>query len=207
MVVDDHPIVREGVRSLLSNYSDLEVVGEAGSGASAVERAPRLNPDVVLLDISMPGTTGVDVIRQLYQAAPETKVLMLTSFDDDEYVTAALRAEAHGYVLKNVSDETLVSAIRAVCRGERVLSPKVMERVMQHYVDRPSESAQFEAQFAHDERRILRMVADGASNASIASEMFMSETTVKRKLQEIFEKMNVHSRAHAAAEAVRRGLV
>ena len=207
MVVDDHPIVREGVRSLLSNYSDLDVIGEADNGAKTLERAPILNPDVILLDIHLPGTTGLDILPQLRKVVPDTKVLMLTSFDDDEYVTAALRAEAHGYVLKNVSDETLVSAIRSVYRGERVLSPKVMDRVMRHYVDQPPETSDLESLFNSDERQILGSLASGASNAKIATEMFISETTVKRKLQEIFEKMGVHSRTHAAAEAVRRRLI
>lgn len=205
MVVDDHPLVRQGVRSLLSNYADFEVVGEADSGASALERVGDLAPDVILLDIRMPGETGVEVLRRLRHAAPEAKVLMLTSFDDDEYVTGALRAEAHGYVLKSVSDETLAHAVRTVYRGERVLSPQVMDRVIRHYVDEPPEVTL--AGPTADERRILRLLADGASNADIAADLYLSETTVKRKLQEIFEKLGVHSRAQAAAEAVRRGLI
>jgi DNA-binding NarL/FixJ family response regulator len=205
MVVDDHPIVRQGVRSLLSNYADFQVVGEADNGASALERIAAIAPDVVLLDIRMPGETGIDIIRRLRQAMPEAKVLMLTSFDDDEYVAGALRAGAHAYVLKNVSDETLASAIRAVYYGERVLSPPVMDRVIRHYVgDVPEIGA---GEWTEGERRILRLLAGGASNAEIASELYLSETTIKRKLQELFEKLDVHSRAQAAAEAVRRKLI
>ena len=205
MVVDDHPVVRQGVRSLLSNYADFEVVGEADSGSSALERVSDLAPDVILLDIRMPGETGVEVVRRLRRAAPEAKVLMLTSFDDEEYVTGALRADAHGYVLKSVSDETLASAIRAVYRGERVLSPQVMDQVIQRYVDK--ERGAVPGELTEEERRLLRLLADGASNAKIAADLYLSETTVKRKLQEIFEKLDVHSRAQAAAEAVRRGLI
>ncbi len=205
MVIDDHPVVRQGVRSLLSNYADFEVVGEADSGSSALERIGDLAPDVILLDIRMPGETGVEVVWRLRRAVPEARVLMLTSFDDEEYVAGALRAEAHGYVLKSVSDETLASAIRAVYRGERVLSPHVMDRVIQRYVDK--ERGVVPAELSEEERRILRLLANGASNAKIAADLYLSETTVKRKLQEIFEKLDVHSRAQAAAEAVRRGLI
>jgi DNA-binding NarL/FixJ family response regulator len=205
MVVDDHPIVRQGVRSLLSNYADFEVVGEAGSGLAALQKVNDLAPHVILLDIRMPGETGIDLLKQLRQAAPQAKVLMLTSFDDSEYVTGALRAGAHGYVLKNISDETLVSAIRAVHFGERVLGPQVMEQMIQRFTEGTSEPPA--VNLTEDERRILRLLADGAGNAQIAAELYMSETTVKRKLQEIFEKLSVHSRAQAAALAVRRGLI
>jgi len=205
MVVDDHVIVRQGVRSLLSNYADFEVVGEAETGSGALEQAKQLAADVILLDIRMPGETGIDVIQRLRQTAPGAKVLMLSSFDDEEYVTGALRAGAHGYVLKNASDEMLASAIRAVHHGERVLSPPVMDRVIRHYVDETPQAA--ETAPNEEDRSILRRLADGSSNAEIAADLYMSETTVKRKLQEIFEKLNVHSRTQAAAEAVRRGLI
>ena len=205
MVVDDHPIVRQGVRSLLSNYADLEIVGEADSGLNALQKAGDLAPNVILLDIRMPGESGIDLVKLLRQTLPQTKILMLTSFDDREYVAGALRAGAHGYVLKSVSDETLVSAIRAVYFGERVLSPQVMDQVIQHFTDETPEPAT--AGMTEEERRILRLLANGGSNAQIAAELYMSEATVKRKLQEMFEKLEVHSRTQAAAEAVRRGLI
>jgi DNA-binding NarL/FixJ family response regulator len=207
MVVDDHPIVRQGVRSLLSNYGDLQLVGEAADAASALELAGRVTPDVILLDIRMPGITGVEAARQLGRQQPGVKILMLTSFDDDEYVAGALQAGAHGYVLKSASDETLVSAVRAVHRGERVLGPTVMDRVVHQFTEYTRDRAQRETGLSADERRILRLLAAGASNPKIAAELYLSETTVKRKLQEIFEKLNVTTRAQAAAEAVRRGLV
>ena len=205
MVIDDHPIVRQGVRSLLSNYADFEVVGEAENGAAALPQVIALAPNVILLDIRMPGETGTEIVKQLRRTAPEIKVLMLTSFDDSEYVTGALRAGAHGYVLKSVSDETLVSAIRAVYFGERVLSPQVLDQMIQHYSDKPDESTT--VSLTEEERTILRLLAEGANNAKIATDLYMSETTVKRKLQDIFEKLGVHSRAQAAAEAVRHGLI
>jgi DNA-binding NarL/FixJ family response regulator len=205
LVVDDHPIVRQGVRSLLSNYANLEIVGEADNGLTALRYAADLMPNVILLDIRMPGETGIDLVKRLRQTAPAAKVLMLTSFDDREYVTGALRAGAHGYVLKSISDETLVNAIRAVYFGERVLSPQVLDQMIQHFATGTSESTIVD--LTEDERGIMRLLADGASNARIASDLYMSETTVKRKLQEVFEKLAVHSRAQAAAEVVRRHLI
>ncbi len=205
MVVDDHPLVRQGVRSLLSNYSDLEIVGEADNSLVALRCAAELMPDVILLDIRMPGETGIDLIARMRLTASAAKVLMLTSFDDREYVTGALRAGAHGYVLKSISDETLVNAIRAVHFGERVLSPQVLDQVIQHFTTDTVKPEIIE--LTEDERGIMRLLADGASNARIASDLYMSETTVKRKLQEVFEKLSVHSRTQAAAEAVRRHLI
>ncbi len=205
MVVDDHPIVRQGVRSLLSNYADFEIVGDADSGLTALRQAADLMPNVILLDIRMPGETGIDLVKRLRQTAPDAKVLMMTSFDDREYVTGALRAGAHGYVLKSISDETLVNAIRAVYFGEHVLSPQVLEQMIQHFTTDTLEPRIVD--LTEDERSIMRLLADGASNAKIASDLYMSETTVKRKLQEVFEKLAVHSRAQAAAEVVRRHLI
>ncbi|MDW8325302.1 MAG: response regulator transcription factor [Anaerolineales bacterium] len=207
MVVDDHPVVRQGVRSLLSNYTDLTLVGEADSSLSALDLAERVAPDVILLDIRMPGTSGVETARLLCRKCPTAKILMLTSFDDEEYVAGALQAGAHGYILKSASDETLVSAVRAVFHGERVLSPTVMERVVHEFTEHRRERAQRQAGLSDDEYRILQMLTAGASNPKIAAEMYLSETTVKRKLQDIFEKLGVTTRAQAAAEAVRRGLV
>lgn len=207
MVVDDHPVVRQGLRSLLSNYPDLILVGEAEGSPSALDLAERVAPDVILLDIRMPGMSGVEIARLLCRQCPRAKILMLTSFDDQEYVAGALQAGAHGYILKSASDEMLVSAVRAVYRGERVLSPTVMDRVVHEFTEYSRERAQRQTGLSDDERRILHLLAAGASNPKIAAEMYLSETTVKRKLQDIFEKLDVTTRAQAAAEAVRRGLV
>lgn len=207
VVIDDHPVVRQGLRSLLSNYPDMTLVGEAGDAAAALDLVGRVLPDVILLDNRMPGETGVSVLPRLKQAAPNAKVLMLTSFDEDEYVTRALQSGAHGYLLKNASDEMLASAVRAVHRGERVFSPPVMERVVQQFTEARQERALREAGLTAEERRILQLLAAGASNPKIAAQLYISETTVKRKLQEVFEKLGVSTRAEAAAVAVRRGLV
>ena len=207
IVIDDHPIVRQGVRSLLSNYSDMELVGEAEGAASALELAARVRPDVILLDIRLPQMTGVELARLLCRQQPEAKILMLSSFDDQEYVTGALQAGAHGYILKSASDEMLASAVRAVYRGERVLSPVVMDRVVMQFAEYGRERTLRQAGLTDDEGKILGLLAAGASNPKIAGKLYMSETTVKRKLQDIFEKLEVGTRAQAAAEAARRGLV
>ncbi len=207
MVVDDHPIVRQGVRSLLSNYADMEVVAEADTAQAALEGAAATRPDVIVLDIRMPGASGVDSLPLLRQRCPAARVLMLTSFDDDEYIAGALQAGAQGYLLKGASDETLVSAVRAIYRGESVLSGTVMHRVVHQFTSPSRERSDGAVVLADEERQILGKLVAGLSNPRIASELFLSETTVKRKLQDIFEKLGVTTRAQAAAEAVRRGLV
>ena len=207
LVVDDHPIVRQGIRSLLSNYPEFEIVGEADNGAKALECVSRLAPNVTLLDIRMPGESGLEILQQIQRVQPSAKVLMLTSFDDDEYVMSALRAGAQGYVLKGVSDEMLVSAIRKAHRGERALSPQITEQVVQLALSERSKPYRAELEVDKDEQEILHLLVEGASNSDIAGELYMSNTTVKRKLRKIFEKMNVQTRTQAAAEAVRRGLV
>jgi two-component system, NarL family, response regulator LiaR len=207
MVVDDHPLVRQGVRSLLSNCPDMQLVGESDSATAALESAPQVHPDVILLDIRMPGMTGVEAVRPLFRECPEAKILMLSSFDDEAYIDQAIQAGVHGYILKSASDETLASAVRAAHRGERVLSPTVMDRVVQQAADYSRERARREVGLSEDETRVLHLLVAGASNPKIAAGLYLSETTVKRKIQDIFEKLNVTTRAQAAAEAVRRGLV
>ncbi|MBP7692884.1 MAG: response regulator transcription factor [Anaerolineales bacterium] len=207
LIVDDHPIVRQGVRSLLSTCADLVLVGEAEDAAQALDLARTTQPDVILLDIRMPGTSGVEAVRALFRQAPQAKILILTSFEDDEYISQALQAGVHGYVLKSASDETLAGAVRAVQRGERVLSPAVTGRVVEQFADLSRARARQALGLTDEETRLLALLAAGASNPKIAAELYLSETTVKRKLQDIFEKLNVTTRAQAAAEAARRGLV
>lgn len=207
LIVDDHSIVRQGIRSLLSNYSEFEIVGEVHNGAKALEQIKRLAPDVTLLDIRMPDASGLEVLQQIRQIQPEAKVLMLTSFDDDEYVMSALRAGAQGFILKSASDEMLVNAIRVAYQGERVLSPQITEQVVQWALSDQTPPVREKLELDEDEQQILYLLADGASNAQIGKRLFMSNTSVKRKLRKIFIKLNVQTRAQAAAEAVRRGLV
>lgn len=208
LLVDDHPIVREGVQSLLSNYEAFEIVGEAEDGETAVSQFQTLQPDVVLLDIRMPGQSGLETLRQLKQIEPTAQVLMLTSFEEDEYVLEALQAGARGYILKNASDELLVNAILAAQRGERVFSPRVTEQMVQRLLGGEGLAvAPPPDPLESEEIQILHLLADGASNSDIAQALYLSSTTVKRKLSKIFGKMDVQTRAQAAAEAVRRGLI
>jgi DNA-binding NarL/FixJ family response regulator len=207
LVVDDHQIVRQGIRSLLSNYPEFEIVGEAADGLAALKQVQQLAPDVTLLDIRMPGESGLEVLRQIRQVRPEAKVLMLTSFDDDEYVLGALRAGAQGFVLKSVSDEMLVRAIHSVWQGERALSPQITEQVVRWATSTSTRPIPDKFTLDHDEQQILGLLVEGASNTTIAHKLYLSQTTLKRKLRKIFTKMHVQTRAQAAAEAVRRGLV
>lgn len=206
IIIDDHPIVRQGIASLLSNYREFVLVGEAENGVDGRELAQTANPDVILLDIRMPGESGLDVLAAILRQQPAARVLMLTSFDDEEYVMTALRSGACGYVLKSVSDDQLVNAIRAVHRGEKVLSSQVTDQVIRHALTEQSK-VQRPSPLDEEEIAILRLLVKGDSNAEIGAALFMSQTTVKRKLRLIFETLNVQTRAQAAAEAVRRGVV
>lgn len=207
LVVDDHQIVRQGIRSLLSNYPDFEIVGEAADGATALQLVEALRPDVTLLDIRMPGESGLEVLRRIRQLQPEAKVLMLTSFDDEEYVLTALREGAQGFVLKSVSDEMLTQAIHSVCRGERALSPQITEQVVRRATSPPTPPVLEIPAFSPDEQQILRLLVEGTGNAAIATQLYVSNTTLKRKLRRLFAKLEVQTRSQAVAEAVRRGLV
>ena len=206
LLVDDHPIVREGVQSLLSNYEEFVVVGEAEDGETAVFQFRALQPDITLLDIRLPDESGLTVLNRLRQIQPTARVLLLTSFEDDEYVMAALQAGAQGYILKNASDALLVQAIRAAHRGERVFSPRVTETMVRKLVGGDTDLPPLEP-LDTEEIQILHLLADGASNSDIGQALYLSSTSVKRKLSRIFSKMNVQTRAQAAAEAVRRGLI
>ena len=206
LLVDDHPIVREGVQSLLSNYEEFVVVGEAEDGETAVFQFRALQPDITLLDIRLPDESGLMVLNRLRQIQPTARILLLTSFEDDEYVMAALQAGAQGYILKNASDALLVQAIRAAHRGERVFSPRVTETMVRKLVGGDADLPPLDP-LDTEEIQILHLLADGASNSDIGQALYLSSTSVKRKLSRIFSKMNVQTRAQAAAEAVRRGLI
>jgi len=206
LVVDDHPIVRQGLRSLLSAYSELQIVAEAGSPQQAIEAAVRHNPDIVLLDVRLPGATGVEVARQLQRECPTANVILLTSFDDDEYLLGALEVGVRAYLLKSVSDDMLVWTIRAVYRGERLSSPEMMDRMLSQFSQMRASQIQQEVGLSEQDIEVLRRLAAGASNDEIGLGMGWSKASVKRKVQHIFDQLGVTTRAQAAAEAVRRGL-
>jgi DNA-binding NarL/FixJ family response regulator len=207
LVVDDHPIVRQGVRSVLANHSDIEVVGEADGAASLFANLTLLKPDVVLLDIRMPGQSGIEITQRLKREHPEVKVILLSTYDDEEFLFGALRAGAEGYLLKSASNDVLAASIRQVGRGERLLSPSLVSKVMREFKDLAKEKTRVDSGLTDQELQVLQMIAAGATNREIAERLFWSEVTVKRKVQDILEKMGVANRAQAVAEAGKRGLL
>ncbi|UCD97575.1 MAG: response regulator transcription factor [Chloroflexota bacterium] len=207
LIVDDHPVVRHGLRNLLSTHPDFEIIGEAEDGAQVFPLLAENVIDLILLDIQMKGQGGIDVARRVLQAYPRVKIIILTTYDDEIYLEQGLQAGVHGFLLKSVSHETLPDAIRAVMRGEKLLSPSLVGTVMSNYQKLAQEHAKQKAGLSADDLKILSLIAEGGSNKSIAEEMFWSEATVKRRVQEILEKLNVSNRAQAIAEAVRQGWI
>jgi DNA-binding NarL/FixJ family response regulator len=207
LIVDDHPIVRQGVRSVLANHADIEVVGEADGAASLFASLASIKPDVVLLDIRMPGQNGIEVTQRLKREYPDIKVILLSTYDDEEFLFGALRAGAEGYLLKSASNEVLASSIRQVGHGERLLSPALVGKVMREFQDLAKEKTRADSGLSDQELQVLRMIANGSTNKEIAENLYWSEVTVKRKVQDILEKMGVANRAQAVAEAGKRGLL
>ena len=201
LVVDDHPVGRSGLRLLLGTIDGLEVVGEAADGETAVRECRLLGPDVVLMDLAMPGTGGVEATRRIRAAQPEVAVLVLTMSDDDDALRRALRAGARGYLLKEAGQEDIVAAIASVSNGQTVLSPGMAERMLEPIAD----SASFPA-LTTREREILALVADGLRTATIAERLYLSPKTVSNNLTAIFAKLGVADRAQAMIMARQHGL-
>ena len=202
VVVDDHPVVRDGVISMLSGVDGFVVVGDADNGADAVRLTAALDPDVVVMDLRMPGGGGVDAVRELQRRGLRASVLVLTTYDTDSDAVAAIEAGATGYLLKDSPTEALVAAVRATAAGETVLSPTVATRLASH-VRRPARSATLSAR----EREVLVLVARGNANRAIAEVLFVSEATVKTHLAHVYEKLGVTDRAAAVATAYERGIL
>jgi len=207
LLADDHAIFRRGVRSLLAEYSDIEIVGEAENSPATLRQVAEHQPDVVLLDVQMEGASGIDVARALRQNHPDVGIIILTTFDNDEYLFGAIQAGAHAYVLKDIALQTLPETIRSVQRGERLISPQLIGRVLQQFQDLASERVRQETGLSPEELDMLRMAADGATNQEIAKRFFWSEVTVKKRMQEISEKLEATNRTQAVAIAIRRGLI
>lgn len=203
-IADDHPTVRSGLRALLASVEGIEVVGDSSDGAAAVELALRERPQVVLMDIRMPGQDGIEATRRLAADAPEVAVLILTMLDDDESVFAAMRAGARGYVLKGAEQEEIVGAIHAVSRGEAIFGPGVAQRVLQLFSkETPAEPF---PTLTVREREILDHMAAGASNGEIARKLFISPKTVSNNVSYILGKLQVADRSKAIVRARRSGL-
>jgi DNA-binding NarL/FixJ family response regulator len=211
LLADDQALMRAGFRMILEAEPDLEVVGEAATGREAVAEAGRLRPDVVLMDVRMPEMNGIEATRRLLDGNDHTKVVMLTTFDMDEYVFEALRAGASGFLVKDVLPEQLVAGIRSVASGDSLLAPSVTRRLIQEFVRRPPVSVRAPSpelsRLTAREVEVLRMMARGRSNAEIATELFVSETTVKTHVAHLLTKLEVRDRVQAVVFAYESGLV
>jgi DNA-binding NarL/FixJ family response regulator len=216
LLVDDQPLLRMGFRLVLDVEDDLTVVGEAGDGAEAVRQVAALRPDVVLMDVRMPGVNGIEATAQIAASGSASRVLILTTFDLDEYAFAALRAGASGFLLKDARPAELTAAIRAVATGDAVVSPRVTRRMLELFAgELPREgaapaSAGEDARLAgltHREREVLLAVAEGLSNAEVAERLFLSEATVKTHVGRVLAKLGVRDRVQAVVLAYETGLV
>ena len=201
LIVDDHPVVRDGLRGMFQGDEDFAVVGEAGDGADAVRLAEQLDPDVILMDLHMPGVDGTTAIQQLVQRGSRAPVLVLTTYDTDADVVPALEAGATGYLLKDAPRAELVRAVRAAQRGESVLAPSVATRLVSQLRTRSGDA------LIDRELEVLTLIAQGETNRGAAARLFISEATVKTHLLHIYEKLGVGDRAAAVAEAYERGLL
>ena len=207
LITDDHAMVRQGIRAFLELQPDLTVLDEADSGEMAVRKAAELAPDVVLMDLVMPGIGGVEATRQVKQASPHSQVIVLTSYHEDEYIFPALRAGAISYVLKDVGPDELAEVVRKAARGESVLHPRVAARVVQELRGTRSGTPNLFNELSDRELEVLRLIADGRSNAEIADRLIISEKTVKGHVSNILSKLHMMDRTQAAVLAWQQGLM
>jgi two-component system response regulator DevR len=207
LIVDDHEVVRLGLKALLERHPQFEVVGEAGTAKEAVEQVARLHPDVVLMDIRLPGSSGIEACEEITHNFPGTKVVMLTSYAEDEMLFSAIRAGASGYILKQIGGEDLIHALESVGRGDALLDPAVTQRVFQEVrrAVKDEEASAF-ANLSQQERHVLLLVSEGRTNREIAKALFLGEGTVRNYVSSILSKLGVSNRAEAAAYAVEHSL-
>jgi len=207
IVVDDHEVVRLGLKALLEHHAHFEVISEASNAKEALEQVARLHPDIVLMDIRMPGLSGIEACETIVATYPETRVVMLTSYAEDEMLFSAIRAGASGYILKQIGGEDLVRSLEAVGRGEALLDPAVTQRVFQEVrrAVKEEEASAF-ANLSQQERHVLLLVSEGKTNREIAKALFLGEGTVRNYVSSILSKLGVSNRAEAAAYAVEHNL-
>jgi DNA-binding NarL/FixJ family response regulator len=207
LLVDDHEVVRLGLKALLEHHAQFEVVGEAANAKDAIEQVGRLHPDIVLMDIRLPGTSGIEACEEVVRQYPGTRVIMLTSYAEDEMLFSAIRAGASGYILKQIGGEDLIRALESVGRGESMLDPAVTQRVFQEVrrAVKEEEASAF-ANLSQQERHVLLLVSEGKTNREIAKALFLGEGTVRNYVSSILSKLGVSNRAEAAAYAVEHNL-
>jgi NarL family two-component system response regulator LiaR len=209
LIADDHPLLREALCQVFSNQKDMEIVGQAGNGEEAIDLASQLKPDILVMDIMMPKFDGLEASRQIKKIAPNTAILILTAYDDDNYVLGLLEAGATGYLMKSAKGQDLVEAVRAVRAGESVLHPKIIEKLLKQAMVKPVGAAEQKIKdlLSDREMEMLKLLATGMSNKEIAEKLCLSLRTVKAHMSNIFTKMNVASRSEALVEALRTGLL
>lgn len=207
IIVDDHKIVRDGICAYLDTIPEIEVVAQAESGSQAVELTEKLAPDVVLMDLIMPGMDGVEATWRVRQVSPRTKVVILTSFHEDSNIFPAIKAGALSYVLKSIDPEELAEVIKSAAEGEAVLDSKVAARLMHEYRDDTNESMQAYMQLTNREQEVLELIAKGLSNAQIAEQLVISEKTVKSHVSNILSKLHFADRTQVAVFAWKEGIV
>jgi len=207
LIADDHPLFRKGMRTLLTATAETEVIGEATTGQEVIELAATLQPDVILMDLQMPGVNGIEATRQILQTSPHIRILVITLFEDDASVFSALRAGARGYVLKDTKEEEMVRAIRAVGSGEAIFSPSIATRLMDFFAaPRPAVPKEIFPTLTEREREILQLIARGSTNHDIARQLALSVKTVNNYVSNIFSKLQVADRAQAIIRARDAGL-
>ena len=211
LIADDHQVVREGLSAILRTKEEIEVVGEVKDGAEAVEQARRLKPDVILMDISMPGMNGVEATRQIKREQPEIGVVVLTMYDEEEYIYDLVKAGATGYLLKDSDSSQIVKAIKTVARGESLIHPSVASKILHEFsslAQGKSQPVKKKAQELSDrEIEVLKLVAEGKTNKEIANVLNLSEKTIKNHVRNIFHKLQVYDRTQAAMHGLRKGLI
>lgn len=205
ILADDHNVLRQGMAQVLDMQSDVQVVAQADNGAEAVRLAAKHQPDIVLMDINMPGMDGVEAARRITASFPETGVIILTMYRRDDYVFEAIKAGANGYLLKEVELEELLDAIRAVARGEAVIDSAIASRVLAEF-RRPEPAVEEEPDLAERDIEILRLLAQGLSNQDIADQLFIAEKTVRNRLSGIFRRLHLENRTQAALYAIQEGI-
>jgi len=206
LIVDDHPVVREGIAAMLERQSDMEVVGEASDGSEGVEQCVAKKPDIVLMDLRMPVMDGVEAMRKISEKQTDVRFIVLTTYDNDDYIFKGIEAGARAYLLKDAPREDLFKAVRAVHRGESLIHPTIASKVLDRFATL-SKQAQPPELLSEREMEVLRLMATGAANKTIAAQLCISESTVKTHVQSIFQKLDVNDRTEAVTHALQRGII